>query len=61
MVHGAVKKDQTACAHCAHSGKAELVSIVTFDVLGLPDETPFPSIATRRRWVCQRCGSRKVG
>ena len=31
------------------------------DALGLPDETPFPSIATRRQWVCAKCGSRKVG
>ena len=33
---------------------------LTFDVLGLPDDTPFPSIATRRWCTCERYGSRKV-
>ena len=32
-------------------------STLTFDAIGLPDDTPFPSIATRKRWVCRRCGS----
>ena len=36
------------------------VLIVTFDALGLPDETPFPDVATRRRWVCRGCGCRRV-
>ena len=34
--------------------------VVGFDDLGLPDETPFPSIKARRRWTCQRCGDREV-
>ena len=33
---------------------------VTFDQIGLPEDTPFPQIARRRRWVCQKCGSREV-
>ena len=35
-------------------------SDLTFDALCRPDDTPFPSIATRRRWKWQRCGSRKA-
>ncbi len=31
-----------------------------FDQLGLPDNTPFIEVATRRRWICMRCGSRKA-
>ncbi len=30
------------------------------DTLGLPDDLPFPAVATRRRWVCAKCGCRKV-
>ena len=34
---------------------------MSFDELGLPDETPFPELATRRRWLCTGCASREVG
>ena len=34
--------------------------VMAFDDLGLPDVMPFPSIKTRRRWTCQRCGNREV-
>ena len=34
--------------------------VLTLDALSLPDDTPLSSIATRLRWKCQRCGSRKV-
>ena len=30
------------------------------DKLGLPDDTPFPLVTTRRRWVYARCGCRKT-
>ena len=33
---------------------------ITFNELGLPDETPFPEIARRRRWFCVGCRSRQV-
>ena len=35
-------------------------SVLTFDAINLPDDTPFPEIAIRRRWVCAKCGCRKV-
>jgi len=38
---------------CGHSGS------VSFDRLGVTDETPFPSLA-RRRFICARCGGRDV-
>jgi hypothetical protein len=31
---------------------------VTFDLIGLPDETFFPDIAKLRRFKCEGCGSR---
>ena len=35
-------------------------SVTTFDAIRLSNDTPFPSIATRKRWVCSHCGSRKA-
>ncbi len=45
--------------YCAglHCGR---VQVITFDELGLPESTPFPDIATRRRWLCIGCGSLQV-
>jgi hypothetical protein len=44
------------CAHatCMHA------TAFTFDALGLADGVQFPSIVRRRRFVCMRCGSRRV-
>ena len=39
---------------CLHS------SFVSFAAAGVEDQTPFPSIMQRRRFVCSRCGSREV-
>ena len=36
------------------------MAVMAFDDLGLPDETPFPSIKNRRRWSCERCGNHEV-
>ena len=36
------------------------MQVMSFDDLGLPDETPFPKIASRCRWVCIGCGSGEV-
>jgi hypothetical protein len=40
------------CRACQHSGT------VAFDVIGLPDETPFPDIGRARRLRCSACGAR---
>ena len=51
-----VTKVYVSCA----STNCQRGSTLTFDAIGLPDDTPFPSIATRKRWVYRRCGSRKA-
>jgi len=43
-----------AQANCLHSAS------VTFATADIGDQTPFPSIAERRRFICTRCGSRAV-
>jgi hypothetical protein len=40
------------CRGCHHSAP------VAFDVIGLPDETPFPEIGHARRFRCSTCGAR---
>lgn len=40
------------CRDCRHSGA------VAFEVLALPDETPFPQILAARKFRCLECGSR---
>jgi hypothetical protein len=39
---------------CLHS------SFVSFADAGVDDQTPFPAITNRRRFVCSRCGGRAV-
>jgi hypothetical protein len=39
---------------CLHS------SFVSFAAAGVDNQTPFPSIMQRRRFVCSRCGGRAV-
>ena len=39
---------------CWHTG------VVRFDAAGVDDQTPFPSIVSRARFVCTRCGGRSV-
>ena len=34
-------------------------SRLTFEEVKLPDDTPMPEIANRRRFQCCKCGSRK--
>ena len=43
-----------AQAFCLHS------ACVSFAAAGVEDQAPFPSITARRRFVCTRCGGRKV-
>jgi hypothetical protein len=43
-----------AQAFCLHS------AFVSFDLAGVEDQAPFPSIIERRRFVCTRCGGRFV-
>lgn len=43
---------KVTCAACDH------VEIVHFSVLSLPDQTLFPVIARKRRFVCATCGSK---
>jgi hypothetical protein len=40
--------------HCLHAAP------FTFAALGLPDETPFPVIGSRRQFVCTQCGGCRV-
>lgn len=40
--------------NCLHGANLQL------DTLGLPDDTSFLAVATRRRWKCIKCGCRKV-
>ena len=54
--HQGVTRFRLSCneVNCAHGAD------LAIDTLDLPDDTPFPSIATQRRWKCEKCGSRKV-
>jgi hypothetical protein len=45
---------ECAALYCYHQARIE------FDALGLPDELSFPDITKHRRFVCTKCGSRKV-
>ena len=45
----------TFCRSCGHSGA------VAFDALRLPDQMPFPMIASARRFRCSACGARNFG
>ena len=45
--------------YCAGLNCGRMQEISFYD-LGLPEETLFPEIARRRRWVCTGCGSREV-
>jgi len=40
--------------YCRHEAR------MTFEELRLPEDTPMPDIALRRRFQCCKCGSRKV-
>ena len=48
---------QAALLSCTTCGVAQRV---TWDKLGLPDDTPFPQIARSRTWECQRCGGTDI-
>lgn len=43
------------CPLCRVSGHS---GVVAFDVVGLPDRTPFPDIGRARRFRCSGCGAR---
>jgi hypothetical protein len=45
---------ECAALYCYHQVRIE------FDALGLPNELSFPDITKHRRFVCTKCGSRKV-
>jgi hypothetical protein len=45
---------ECAALWCYHQVRIE------FDALGLPNELSFPDITKHRRFVCTKCGSRKV-
>ena len=42
------------CRGCSHHER------VGFELMGLPGDTPFPSIVGLRRFRCQRCGGSSV-
>ena len=44
---------------CCHAGLCRHAGRIEFDALALPDETPFPEIARRRRFRCTACGARE--
>ena len=48
---------QAALLSCTKCGVAQSV---TWDKLGLSDDTPFPTIAKSRTWECQRCGGTDI-
>jgi len=43
--------DRVDCRHSSH---------ITFEAAGVGDGEPFPQIAETRRFVCGKCGGRKV-
>ena len=45
---------EAMCRDCRRSAP------LSFDVIALPDETPFPEIVKLRRFRCEGCGSKKA-
>jgi hypothetical protein len=45
---------EVMCRDCRRS------AALSFDVITLPDETPFPEIVKLRRFRCEGCGSNKA-
>ena len=41
-------------SNCLHGANVQL------DALDLPYDMPFPEVRYRRRWICAKCGGRKV-
>jgi hypothetical protein len=39
--------------------KCHRARLIVWGDIGLPDETPFPDVASLRRFVCATCGARE--